>query len=142
VKGVRRRRVRALFPAYVFVRVELGEQALGPIKSADGVRGIVKFGDDYAVVPPGVIQALLGREEPDSGLHAVDEWTPKKYDTVRINDGPFEGLEGMFLRLSGKDRVLVLLSILGRPTPINIDEMWIEQSTTGKVDESLIVSVV
>lgn len=126
VQGRRKRRVKPLFPAYLFVHVG-DEQSLSIVKSADGVRGVVRFGDDYAIVPTRVVDALRLREAPGTGLHKVHEWAPQPNETVRVNAGPFEGLEGIFMRESGSDRVIVLLSILGRDTPIDVDETWVEK---------------
>ena len=43
----------------------------------------------------------------------------KPGDTVRINEGPFSGLEAIFeQKLKGSERVAVLLEILGRQTRI------------------------
>jgi transcriptional antiterminator RfaH len=127
--GRRVRRLLPLFPQYVFCGLVVGEQCLGPVKSTRGVLGIVKFGAEYAVVPPTVVEGLRLRADPVSGLH---NWAEEKRlqpgDPVRIADhaGPFGSLEGIFKAECGLGRVLVLLHILGKETPVKISEALVE----------------
>jgi transcriptional antiterminator RfaH len=116
-----------LFPGYVFVHVRIGEQILGPIKSTRGVLNIVRFGEDYAVVPDRVIHELHLRAN-DRGLHEGADRYPKPHDRIRVKEGPFEGMEAIFQRDCGEDRVLVLMSILGHDRTVKLPEHSIELS--------------
>jgi transcription antitermination factor NusG len=44
---------------------------------------------------------------------------------VRIGAGPFDGLEGIFQREDGAERVVVLLNLLGHDTPVRVPAEWI-----------------
>jgi transcription antitermination factor NusG len=86
-----------------------------------GVASIVRFGHDYTVVPDAVIENLRQRADPDTGLHCLGRQTPFEPESmVRIVAGAFDGLEGVFQRDSGNERVVVLLTILGCSTPVRI----------------------
>jgi transcriptional antiterminator RfaH len=90
-----RDRTGSLFPGYVFLRLNEGEQALNPVNSTVGVLGLVRFGSSYAVVPDRVIHDLQARANPDTGLHRLsDTSTLKAGRIVRIRTGPFDGLQG------------------------------------------------
>ncbi len=119
-RGSRRyARVGPLFPRYLFLRLREGQQPLAPVTFTVGVAGIVRFGSRYAVVPDEVIRDLRGRADPASGLHSLLEQgclTPGA--AVRITEGPFDGLEGIFQRQAGAERVIILLSLLGRSAPV------------------------
>jgi transcriptional antiterminator RfaH len=110
-----RERIGALFPGYLFLRLNEGKQALNPVNSTLGVFGVVRFGSRYAVVPDQVIRDLRARADPDTGLHRLSHASTLKAGTVvRIRTGPFDGLEGVFERHAGAERVVVLLKVLGQ----------------------------
>lgn len=110
-----RDRIVALFPRYLFLRLNEGIQALNPVRSTIGVAGIVRFGIHYTLVPDRVISDLRTRADPVSGLHRLSCRSNLKHGTgVQITSGPFEGLEAIFERPAGVDRVVVLLKLLGQ----------------------------
>jgi transcriptional antiterminator RfaH len=117
--------VGPLFPSYLFLRLAVGLQPLSPVKSTRGVLGIVRFGEDYAVVPPHII-AQLRRRADRYGLHASAERIPKPTDRIRVKEGPFEGVDAIFVRDCGEERVLVLLNILGQERTLQLPESCIE----------------
>lgn len=109
-----RRRARAdvpLFPGYLFVGVQVGEQTYGPIRNTFGVSGLVRFGDHVPALPETVITALREREQH---LRNPSEMSLFAGDKVMVVDGPFAGLHGVFEMASGVHRVRVLLDLLGR----------------------------
>jgi len=110
-----RDRIGSLFPGYLFLRLNEGKQSLNPVNSTAGVFTVVRFGSRYAVVPDQVIRDLRARADPHSGLHRLsDASTLKAGGIVRIRTGPFDGLEGVFERHAGAERVVVLLRVLGQ----------------------------
>ena len=112
-------RIEALFPAYLFLRVDEGKQALGPVRSTVGISHLVRFGSNYAIVPDRLIDALKSCEDPETGLHRLERpCLPAAGSHVRIFSGPFDGLEGVYERASGDDRVVVLLNLLGQNTRV------------------------
>ena len=120
-----RERVAALFPRYLFLRLNEGHQALGPVRSTVGVANVVRFGSDYAVVQERVISALRAREDPISGLHQLNRPRLLRGMAVTVAQGPFSGLEGVFEREAGTKRVLVLLNLLGRETSVSVSPDFI-----------------
>jgi transcriptional antiterminator RfaH len=107
-------RIAPLFPRYLFLNLDEGRQALAPVRSTPGVSGVVRFGSRFASVPDGVIQQLREREDPQTGLHALQLPRLRRGAPVRVAAGVFAGLEGVFEREEGADRVVVLLSLLGQ----------------------------
>jgi transcriptional antiterminator RfaH len=108
-----------LFPRYLFLRLQEGQQALAPVASTIGVSSIVRFGSRYTIVPDSVVCELQARADPQSGLHRLNrESRLKPGAAVRIRRGPFEGLEGVFERAAGADRVVVLLNLLGQASQV------------------------
>jgi transcriptional antiterminator RfaH len=121
-RGARRlERIVALFPRYLFLRLNEGHQALAPVRSSVGVVNVVKFGARYAIVADELIRELRSRADPVTGLHRMaSELQLAPGTLVSVTVGLFDGLEGIFLRKAGGDRVVVLLTLLGQDAAVRI----------------------
>lgn len=114
-------RVVALFPRYLFLRLDEGRQPLGPVRFTTGVASVVRFGSRYTIVPDEVVDGLLARVDPDTGLHRLGcEADMAPGTPVRVRQGPFDGLDAVFERPAGPDRVLVLLELLGQAVSVDV----------------------
>lgn len=108
-------RAEPFFPHYLFVRADLSSADASGLQWLAGVRSIVHFGGRPAVIPPEAIATLQQRLQPyDSQVLHPGEWRFQPGQPVEVISGPFSGLEAIFQKgLSGKDRVQVLLHVLG-----------------------------
>ena len=114
-------RIVALFPRYLFLRLAEGRQSLSPVRSTLGVASVVRFGSRYTIVPDEVIDGLLARADAATGLHRLVRGSRLTPGTlVRIRQGLFDGLEGVFEREAGADRVVVLLNLLGQAVSTHV----------------------
>jgi len=103
-----------LFPGYIFCRLDMALSGKAA-RYSPGVKDFLTFGSRVAEVGEDIIQAL--RERCPKGVAEIDPVSAKPGDLVRINEGPFSGLEAIFeQKLKGSERVAVLLEILGRET--------------------------
>lgn len=102
-----------LFPRYVFVLVDRAKQRWRAIGSTFGVAYLVCHGDEPAVVPDKVIAELQEREDSE-GLVNLDApmFTPGA--SVRVRSGAFGDSLGLFEGMTDRERVAVLLDLLGR----------------------------
>jgi transcriptional antiterminator RfaH len=130
-------RIVPLFPGYLFLRLNEGKQCLGPVRSSVGVNGVVRFGSRYAVVPETVIRNLQMRADPASGLHRLASRALLPRTIVTVTTGPFGGLEGVFEREAGSERVVVLLKVLGVHAPINVPAQFIIASHAASAPVSI-----
>jgi transcriptional antiterminator RfaH len=111
----------ALFPRYLFLRLSEGEQPLSPVRSTAGVSCVVRFGTHYAVVPDHVVGELRARANPQTGLHRLSDHLPfAPGRAVRVAGHVLDGLEGVFEREAGAERVVVLLKLLGQDVPVRV----------------------
>ena len=123
----RRQRVVALFPRYLFLRLNVGEQSVQPIHSTTGVSDIVRFGMRCAVVADDVIEQLRSRADPVTGVHTLQPRARFARGTrVRITAGPFCGIDGIFERAEGAERVTILLTLLGEERPLQFPAELVE----------------
>lgn len=105
-----------LFPGYVFCRLDMVLSGKA-VRYSPGVKDFLAFGSRIAEVGENILQAL--RERCPGGIAEIDPVNAKPGDRVRINEGPFSGLEAIFeQKLRGSERIAVLLDILGRATRI------------------------
>jgi len=102
--------VEPLFPSYIFVFFDF-ERDYHIIKYTRGVRKVVQFGGRPIPVPSWTIEDI--RRRLRNGVVEIEKPTPKRGDRVFVIDGPFKGLEAVFLEaLNGGERVRILIEHL------------------------------
>ena len=120
--------VEVLFPGYIFIRLDPLRRGTATVRSTRGVIGLVRFGNQPATVSDPVIDALLAREDKSSGLHLENQPPLNAGELVRVMDGPFAGIEGVFTQQDGDKRVIVLLELLGRANEVALSRDWIARA--------------
>lgn len=102
----------SLFPGYVFTRFDW--PMLRAVSGAVGVRGLVRFAGECAVVPESMIELL--REET-AGAEVVvipDEPSVKAGDEAVVAEGALIGLRAVITQvMPGGERVKILLDMMG-----------------------------
>ena len=103
-----------LFPGYLFSRLDLvisGKAA----RYCPGVKDFLRFGSEIVEVGEDIIDSLRAR--CPGGIAQIEPLAVRPGDFVKINEGPFSGLEAIFEgNMKGSERVAVLLDLLGRQT--------------------------
>lgn len=102
-----------LFPGYVFVHLDLEEEPWRSINGTFGVSHLVCHGERPAPVPEGVVEAIAGRASTD-GLIELQPPALRRGDALRIVSGALAECRGLFERMADRDRVVLLLDLLGR----------------------------
>jgi transcription antitermination factor NusG len=116
----RGRRVVPLFPNYVFVRLRSVEECVS-IRYTPGVRRLLGVEDGSLPIDDAVIELIRMREGEDGLIRPSSVFHFRESDRVRLRGGPFNDLEALFQRyLPGRNRVQVLLSLLGRVVPMQL----------------------
>ena len=116
--------VGPMFPGYVFCRPTAAQ--LSRVAGCHGSRGFVHFGNGPAVVDDAVVAYLRARTSPD-GVIDVDPAVEGR--EVTIVEGPLRGLAAVVeRRLPARDRILVLLELLQRPTRVELPDRWVRLS--------------
>jgi transcriptional antiterminator RfaH len=109
-----------LFPRYLFIELTEGEDDFGPIRSTLGVSKMPRFGGRPATISNDIIESL--REQERDNAESPDTELPvNPGDRVRVTDGPFAGLEGIFQNSSKDARVIILMELLGRENKVSVD---------------------
>ncbi|MCZ6553975.1 MAG: transcription termination/antitermination protein NusG [SAR324 cluster bacterium] len=123
VKGGRKRKIHVVyFPGYVLIKMKLTDELWHLLMNIPRVSGFVggtnrdpqpledeELGRIHAQMDEGISQATLGKEF-EIGQQVV------------VIDGPFANFGGMIDEVnSEKRKVRVLISIIGRSTPVELD---------------------
>jgi transcriptional antiterminator RfaH len=113
--------VSPLFPRYLFVAVDVTAQRWRSIYSTVGVARLVCNGDEPAAVPVGVVEALRGREDTSGFIKLDSRPAFRPGDKIRVLDGAFTSCLGLFERLAERERIAILLDLLGRKVRVVLD---------------------
>jgi transcriptional antiterminator RfaH len=110
-----------LFPRYMFVRIDMATQRWRSIQSTFGVSSLVLNGAEPAPVASHVIRALKARED-EKGFVKLDHRSQFSLgQKVRVLAGAFAESFALFDGLSDRERVAILLDLLGRKVRLSIE---------------------
>ena len=111
-----------LYPSYLFVRFNPSIHRWRSIHSTIGVARLVCNGDVPATLDQTIIENLKSRENAQGFIQL--ERRPKfaLHDKVRVCDGVFADCLGLIEGVSDRDRVVILLNMLGRKVRVLLDE--------------------
>jgi len=118
-------RLEPLFPGYLFAIIPPEPAAWTTVRWTPGVKRILGCGDVPVPVPDEFIDKIKSRM---TEFGFIRLGTPfRSGDRVRLREGPFADLEGIFERqLSPGGRVRVFFHLLSRFTPIDVDVLDLE----------------
>jgi transcriptional antiterminator RfaH len=110
-----------MFPRYLFVAIDRMTQRWRSIQSTVGVAHLVRNGDEPASVPERIVEELRSRED-ERGLIRLDH-RPRFIlgDKIRVVDGVFSACSGLFEGMADRERVAILLDLLGRKVRVVLD---------------------
>jgi transcriptional antiterminator RfaH len=123
--------IAPLFPSYVFILIEL--QWYGA-RFALGIANLIMDGERPAKVPDAVIADLRARER--DGLVRLPP-PPKAIaafaagDELRVRSGPFTGLYGLYAGMAPRERIFVLLRMLGGERTVELAHGDVRKIGTG-----------
>jgi transcriptional antiterminator RfaH len=114
LKGQVSKTTEPLFPRYLFIRLDTSHSAKSwsPIRSTPGVSKLVSFGNQPARVADELVELIRARE---SSGDIEEKRLFKPGETIRVMDGPFAGVEGIFQALDGTQRVMILIELMSKP---------------------------
>ena len=104
-----------LFPRYLFVSLEEGQDDFSKIRSTRGCVDLVRFGGEPKAVADEFIVSLCAGLDENNVLDVTAHYT-KRFavgQEVRVVDGAFSGFVSEICMLKPNDRVLVLLDMMG-----------------------------
>jgi len=122
-RGATTVRQRKIYPGYVMVEMEMGDDAMAVLGETPGVGGVLGTGSTpVPMTAKDVEKMLMAAERTEE--EPTTEITFASGDRVRIKEGLFQNFDGEIEEIwPDKGQVRVIVSILGRPTPVEL-EYW------------------
>jgi transcriptional antiterminator RfaH len=117
--------VEPLFPRYLFIHLDSQSDNWAPIRSTLGVTSLVRFGAEPARVPDELIAYLQSRQNAE-GLHEWAQPTIAIGGRARVVSGPLAGYEGILIAKSSRERVIILMDLVGGQVRIKLNPDQIE----------------
>lgn len=130
VKGQKTTKSRKFFPGYIFINMFLNDQSWHLVKNTSKVSGFV---GGAKTRPPEVPEAEVFRVTQQ--MSGLSEKPRAKInfsigEQVTVVDGPFNNFNGTVEDINEeKAKVKVLVSIFGRPTPVELDFVQVSKSS-------------
>ncbi|MEO0069757.1 MAG: transcription termination/antitermination protein NusG [candidate division WOR-3 bacterium] len=112
---------RRLYPGYIVVEMEPTEEALKLVTSIPGVTHMLGTKKEPVALSEEEVAAMW--EQIEQGKEKITPEAPfEKGETVKVTKGPFAGFAGTVEEvIPERQRVKVMVTIFGRPTPIDLD---------------------
>ena len=126
-KGKRTVSSRKFFPGYLLIKMEMSEQLWYLVKNTPKVTGFVGPATQPTPVPEEQVRTILdqveeGAERPKHKVMFL------RGESVRVIDGPFQNFTGLVDEVKpDKGRLKVMVSIFGRPTPVDLEFLQVEK---------------
>ena len=125
---------RKMYPGYVFIEMDLeengaiGEDAWFLIRETTGVGDFIgSAGKPTAMKQSDVDKMLMQVEKAQEGAPISVEF--EQGDPVKIKEGAFENFEGAVEEvLPEKGLIRVIVTIFGRPTPVELEYWQVEKA--------------
>ncbi|NIY71749.1 transcription termination/antitermination protein NusG [Marivivens donghaensis] len=112
---------RRFMPGYVLVHMEMSDEGYHLVNSINRVTGFLGPQGRPMPMRDAEVQAILGRVEEGQEAPRV-EIRFEIGEKVKVNDGPFEGFDGMVEEVDeDNQRLKVTVSIFGRATPVELE---------------------
>lgn len=111
---------RPLFPCYLFVEMGVEATQWQAIRSTIGVSHIICLGEQPSPVPVGIVEAIIDCEDEKGHIGLSLGGLFNKGQEVEITHGPMADVSGIFDCNVDKDRVFVLMNLLGRQVRVRV----------------------
>ena len=116
---------RKVYPGYVLVEMNMGDDSWYVVRNTPGVTSFVGMGTTPTPLSDSEVKAILRQIKLDAPKYKV---AFTKGEAVRVTDGPFTDLHGVVDEVNPeRNKVKVLVSIFGRETPVELDFLQIEK---------------
>ncbi len=113
----------ALFPGYLFIRLDCTHDNWYPIRSTRGVSRVVTFGGQPTPVRDELIEQLRQRLAQAQDKPTVP-FTPG--DRVQLSGGSFSEIEAIFVSSDGEERSVILFNLLQREQKVRVPTRYLQ----------------
>ena len=113
--------IKPVFPGYIFIAINLEGKNWSKINNTRGISSIIAFKNEIPVVSSEIIDELRYRYSLNDDIKITDQFEVDM--NVEIKTGPFAPLIGKIDKIDAKQRIWILLDILGTQTRVSINKL-------------------
>jgi transcriptional antiterminator NusG len=118
---------RKFFPGYILIEMELNDKSWYLIKNTPGVTGFVGTKTRPVPLAEDEIKEIL-KQTTEAKAKPVPKISFITGEAVRVKEGPFKNFTGTIEDADlEKGKVKVMISIFGRPTPVELESWQVEK---------------
>jgi transcriptional antiterminator NusG len=119
---------RKFYPGYLLIQMELNNETWHLVRNTPKVTGFIGGKSKPISIPDDNIEGIIQKIK-EGKLRPKPKVTFEKGDDVQIVEGPFSNFNGIVEEVKPeKARLKVLVSIFGRPTPIELEFVQVKKS--------------
>ena len=125
-QGKRKTTTKKFLPSYILVEMELDQVTQNLVVNAPSVTNFVGAGGKPHPLKQNEVERIMGQVDRSRTAEVTD--VPYKAgDAVKVIDGPFADFSGFVSEVNmERKKIKVMVSIFGRPTPVELDFLQIE----------------
>jgi transcriptional antiterminator RfaH len=110
-----------LFPRYVFVGLDVERQRWRSVNGTVGVSHLICHGDRPTPLDEAIVHSVAMREGEDGLVRLALTYSFQPGQAVRVTDGLFADQLGLYEGMADRERVRILLNLLGRKVRVVIE---------------------
>jgi transcription termination/antitermination protein NusG len=125
-QGKRATSTKKFLPSYILIEMDLDKVTQNLVVSTPGITNFVGAGGKPQPLKEDEVQRIAGQIDR-SRTEEVAEIPFQAGDPVKVIDGPFADFSGTVSEVNMERRkIKVMVSIFGRPTPVELDFLQVE----------------
>ncbi len=126
-KGQKKTSSRKFYPGYILVQMILSDETWHTVMDTAKVTGFVGGGIKPSPIPDAEAEVIL-RQMEEGVSRPKPRFRFEEGDDVRVVDGPFSNFQGIVEEVKpDKEKLRVLITIFGRPTPVELDFIQVKK---------------
>ena len=125
-QGKRTTSTKKFLPSYILVEMDLDQVTQNLVVNSPSITNFVGAGGKPHPLKPKEVDRIMGQVD-SSRTAEVTDVPYKAGDSVKVIDGPFADFSGFVSEVNmERKKIKVMVSIFGRPTPVELDFLQIE----------------
>ncbi len=125
-QGKKKVKEKVFFPGYILIKMDLNPESRYVVENTNGVLNFIGSNNTPVPLRSNEVSRIIGEVEKKEGQEVV-ECPFNIGDSVKVTDGPFDDFSGYVEEINkDKQKVKVMVSIFGRPTPVELDFFQVE----------------
>ncbi|MEW6016043.1 MAG: transcription termination/antitermination protein NusG [Candidatus Zixiibacteriota bacterium] len=125
-QGKRSTSTKKFLPSYILVEMELNRETQNLVVSTPSVTNFVGAAGKPHPLKEDEVERIIGQIDR-SRTAEVSDVPYQAGDAVKVIDGPFADFSGFVSEINmERKKIKVMVSIFGRPTPVELDYLQVE----------------